>query len=237
MLPGVHGCTGRVLRDLLRRTFGAPQVPPPQDEEPPSSGDPAVAATGPARAGPMLVDASTWTFWSQGANAAQTLVEASPPTAGAPPVSRRVAELISAQEAAAARPVVTSPQSDPGQCEVLFTELMRQRRFDRAYLLLAPECQQSWGSPEAFAAAQSSAGVEAMAGVEVRRTRRLHGWHDADAGCTHDEVAELLVEYIVTVGDRTVAVPRTVHLVAVRGKWRSLCYPAASGERDAAGAA
>ena len=40
--------------------------------------------------------------------------------------------------------------------------------------------------------------------------------------------AELDVEYTIGDTSRTISLPRTVHLVAHRGAWRSLCYPTAT---------
>ena len=44
----------------------------------------------------------------------------------------------------------------------------------------------------------------------------------------HHHAAELDVQYQIGDATRSVSVPRTVHLVAVGGGWRSLCYPTAA---------
>jgi hypothetical protein len=182
-------------------------------------------AEAPLSQGPLLVDAGSWTFWSRGAAAAETLVEASIPDGRPAPVGRRVAALLAAQERSLVRPE-RAPRPDPAHSEMLFVELMRHGSFERAWGLLAPECQRRWGTPQAFAAGQGPGeGAAEVCGVAVHGVRLLRDWTDPDSGHRHDEVAELVVEYTVRSGAQTLRLPRTVHLVAEHGRWRSLCYP------------
>jgi hypothetical protein len=116
-------------------------------------------------------------------------------------------------------------RGDAAQAELLFVELMRHGRFERAFRLLAPECQARWGSEAAFAAAQQGGGHEQLRHVEIRDVQVLEVWADPDSGRVNREVAELAVEYLVDVGGREVLLERVVHLVLVDGRWRSLCYP------------
>ena len=116
------------------------------------------------------------------------------------------------------------PRGNPAFAEAVFVELMRAHQYRRAFEQLAIDCRRSWGSAEAFAAAQGEASMARLRGVRVRDVRYVDEWTDPDRGTVHRQVAELKVEY--TVGDHTPVVhPRVVHLVAESGRWRSLCYP------------
>ncbi len=70
-----------------------------------------------------------------------------------------------------------------------------------------------------------------LRGVRVHEVRQLDNWRDPDFGMVHEHAAELDVQYEMGDGTRSVSVPRTVHLVAFRGGWRSLCYPTATAPR------
>lgn len=219
-----------MLTGLLRRFRRPLPEPPPAVEAIRSTPGAAVAAP----RSPLLVDASTWTFWSRGATAAETLVEASGHAVGrSESVSRRVAAMLEARERTRLGAAPTAPRrGDPAQAELLFIELMRAGSFERAFRLLAPECQVRWGGEAAFAANQHSAGGhDQVRHVEIRDVQLLDVWPDLDSGRVNREVAELAVEYTVDVGGREVLVERVVHLVLVEGRWRSLCYP----PRDAGG--
>ena len=205
-----------MLRGLLRRFRSAPPPSAPEPQPHPHNQDPRPGSA-------LLVDASTWTFWSRGASAAETLVE----TTGTPvhrteTVSRKVAAMVEARHRT---PKAQQDRGDPAAAEMLFVELMRAGSFERAYRLLAPECQQRWGSPEKFAGAQQGTGHDAVARVEVKRVAHLEVWPDPDSGRVNRDVAELTVEYVIDAGEQQVAIERVVHLVAVDGRWRSLCYP------------
>jgi hypothetical protein len=173
---------------------------------------------------PHLVDAHTRTFWSRGAAAASTLVEAdgtaSPLRAG------RAATLIADHERGGS--AGSRPRANPAFSEAVFVELMRARQYRRAYALLGPECQQSWGSLQSFVAAQRIGSLAQLRGVRVRQVTHLQDWRDPDSGVIHEHAAELKVDYEVGNGTRSLSVPRTVHLVAHQGGWRSLCYPTAT---------
>ncbi len=70
-----------------------------------------------------------------------------------------------------------------------------------------------------------------LRGVRVKEVRHLENWRDPDSGMVHAHAAELDVQYEIDDGTRSVSVPRTVHLVACQGSWRSLCYPTATPAR------
>lgn len=153
-----------------------------------------------------------------------TLVESEPGTA----ILRRgnrVAEMIAAHDAGRAPDVPVRPRANPAFAEALFVELMRAQQYRRAYDLLSSDCRRSWGSAEAFAAAQARSSLNRLRGVRVNQVRHLPEWTDPARGLTHQEVAELEVEYALD-GAEPAVVRRVVHLVADAGKWRSLCYPA-----------
>ena len=173
---------------------------------------------------PHLVDAHTRTFWSRGALTPATLVEAEP----APPsaVAGRAAALVADHERGVT--ASTRPRANPAFSEAVFVELMRARQYRRAYALLSPECQQSWGSLQAFIDAQRIGALVQLRGVQVDDVRQLDNWRDPDSGMVHQHAAELDVRYELGDGTRSVDVPRTVHLVAFGGGWRSLCYPTAT---------
>ena len=169
---------------------------------------------------PHLVDGHTRTFWGQGTTPA-TLVEAA---AGGSAADNRVATLVADHESGAGD---GRPRANPAFSEAVFFELMRARQYQRAFMLLAPECQQSWGSVQRFIDAQRIGSLASLRGVRVDAVRHLESWRDPESGIVHDHAAELDVQYSVAGGDRQVTVPRTVHLVAHAGGWRSLCYPTA----------
>jgi hypothetical protein len=213
-----------VLKGLMRRLGHAPPPPPADLIDPPAAPD-APALTIPRS--PLLVDASTWTFWSRGAGAAETLIEA--PGHEAPrteSVSRRVAAMLEARDRTrhGAAPVVPR-RGDPAQAELLFVEMMRAGNFERAFRLLAPECQMRWGSEAAFVAAQQGGGHDAVRYAHIRNVAILDAWPDPDSERVNREVAELTVEYLVAIESREVLIERVVHCVLVEGRWRSLCYP------------
>jgi len=213
-----------VLKGLLRRLGRTTQAPPAAQspEAPPSS---ASVATIPRSA--LLVDASTWTFWSRGASAAETLVEATGhPAERTASVSQKVAALLEARDRTRLGSAPAVPRyGDPAQAELLFVEMMRAGRFERAYRLLAPECQSRWGSEAEFARAQQGSGHDQVRGAEIRSVEIRDVWPDPESGRVNREVAELAVEYLVDVGGREVLIERVVHCVLVEGRWRSLCYP------------
>jgi hypothetical protein len=215
-----------VLKGLLRRRPGrgaATPEPPALEASIPAQ---AAASQGNPRSA-LLVDASTWTFWSRGASAAETLVEATGhQTPRTQSVSSRVAAMLEARDRTrhGAAPVVPR-RGDPAQAELLFVEMMRAGRFERAFRLLAPECQSRWGSEQAFLTGQQGGGHEAVRNADVRRVEILDVWPDPDSGRINREVAELTVEYLVAMDSREVLIERVVHCVLVEGRWRSLCYP------------
>ncbi|HEY7926382.1 MAG TPA: hypothetical protein VIG86_03055 [Candidatus Dormibacteraeota bacterium] len=178
----------------------------------------------PAAERPHLVDSHTRTFWSHGTTTPATLVEAERSDPAAP--TGRASTLVADHE----RGVTGSsrPRANPAFSEAVFVELMRARQYRRAYSLLSPECQQSWGTLEAFIAAQRIGALATLRGIRVRQVRHLEAWRDPDSGMVHAHAAELDVEYEIGDATRTVSLPRTVHLVAHRGAWRSLCYPTAT---------
>ena len=222
-----------MLSGLLRRTFRRHSPPPP-----PVVATPPTPAARNAPGSALLVDASTWTFWSRGASAAETLVEATGhPAPRTESVSRRVAALLEARDRTRHGAAPVQPRrGDPAQAELLFVEMMRAGHFERAFKLLATECQVRWGSAPAFAAAQRrSGGHDQVRHAEIRDVRMLDVWPDPDSGRVNREVAELTVEYQVDVGERAVGVERVVHMVLVDGRWRSLCYPPSPVEAAVAG--
>lgn len=171
---------------------------------------------------PHLVDPHTRTFWSRGAIAPATLVEAE---RSEPAVRQgRASALVADHERGVAS---GRPRANPAFSEAVFVELMRARQYRRAYALLSPECQQSWGSLQAFIDAQRIGALATLRGVRVIDVRHITGWRDPDSGIVHAHAAELDVQYEIGDAVRTFNLPRTVHLVADRGAWRSLCYPTA----------
>lgn len=178
----------------------------------------------PAADRPHLVDAHTRTFWSRGAIAPATLVETDDASPGLR--TRGAATLVSEHERGLAGS--SRPRANPAFSEAVFVELMRARQYRRAYALLSPECQQSWGSLQAFIDAQRIGALAQLRGVRVNEVRQLDNWRDPDSGMVHEHAAELDVLYEMGDGTRGVSVPRTVHLVALGGGWRSLCYPTAT---------
>jgi hypothetical protein len=213
-----------VLKGLLRR-FSRPAHP--SDAPAPAHPTSAAAATSTVPPSALLVDASTWTFWSRGASAAETLVEATGhSTQRTTSISQKVAAMLEARDRTRLGSAPAVPRyGDPAQAELLFVEMMRAGRFERAYRLLAPECQSRWGGETEFATAQEGSGHDQVRGAEIRSVEIRDVWPDPESGRVNREVAELAVEYLVDVGGREVLIERVVHCVLVEGRWRSLCYP------------
>ena len=152
-----------------------------------------------------------------------TLVEVDgrAPDGGAP---ERVRAIVAAHERGRHTAGVR-PAGDPAFSETLFVELVRGAQYARAFALLAPGCQRRWGTAEHFAAAHRGDARHHLRGVNVVDVRHLEEWTDPELGDRHRDVAELDVEYSFDAGARVVVLRRTVHLLAVAGKWRSLSYP------------
>jgi hypothetical protein len=205
-----------ILPAVRRRRGGAGRATPP-------AGSPAGALIATRPASRVLIDASTRTFWSRGADGPVTLVESyAPATAG--PLRDRVRALVAAHDRGSRRGG-TRPPGNPAFSEALFVELIRGGQHARAFALLAPECQRRWGSAERFAAAHGEGALQSLESVNVTAVRHLDEWVDPHRGDCHHQVAELDVEYRFEAGQRRVRLSRTVHLVAVEGRWRSLSYP------------
>lgn len=204
-------------RGLLRRLIDRSPAAPARDERP------AAVRVPPSRPS-HLVDAHTRTFWSRGALAPATLVETDPSESRI--AAGRAASLVADHERGVG--AGGRPRANPAFSEAVFVELMRARQYRRAYALLSPECQQSWGSLQNFVSAQRIGALAQLRGVNVKKVRHLEGWRDPDSGMVHEHAAELDVEYQIGDGSRAVSVPRTVHLVGHCGAWRSLCYPSPS---------
>jgi hypothetical protein len=170
------------------------------------------------------VDAHTHRFWSSGVDSAQQRGGSRPGATGS---RHRVAAMIAAHDAGVLPGEARRPRGNPAFSEALFVELMRAHQYRRAFEQLSADCQRSWGSADAFVAAQGASAMSRLRGVQVKSVRYLDEWTDPERGSTYQGVAELQVEY--TIGDRDPAriLPRVVHLVADSGRWRSLCYPAA----------
>lgn len=161
-------------------------------------------------------------------DASGTLVESEPGTA----IQRRgnrVAEMIAAHDAGRVTEAPARPRTNPAFAEAVFVELMRANQYRRAYELLGSDCRRQWGSAEAFAAAQAQSSLHRLRSMHVQQVRHLPEWTDHERGVTHREVAELDVEYTLD-GAGPAVIRRVVHLVADGGKWRSLCYPAATNQ-------
>lgn len=174
----------------------------------------------------VLVDSGTRTWWRPGEARTETLVEAVAARDDAR-LARRVAALVAGSAPSGTlRPGRVQGTSDPAFVELLGVELLRAGRFDRAYALLAPHCQAAWGSAPAFAAGNAAAARQ-LAGARIIELRTLESWEDAAHGMVWQGVAELEVEYAIRAGGGTRPLRRTVHLVEVEGRWRTLLYPPA----------
>src|SRR5439155_14879057 len=168
-------------------------------------------------------DAHTRTFWAHGAEHAATLVEA--PAAGDPASGEgRAAALVRAHESGRGVGRSGRPRGNPAFSEALFVELMRAKQYRRAFAQLSVDCQLSWGSADAFAAAQGAGAMRRLHGVNGKEVRYLSEWKDPARGTVYREVAELDVEYALGERGPVTVLPRVVHLIADAGRWRSLCY-------------
>jgi hypothetical protein len=202
------------MKGLLRRLLARDDEASPVAADEP--GEFAAAAPSPPRRHAVTVDRHTRTFWARGEAAATTVVKADAELPG----------LGAARSPGGVEQHPPSrPRGNPAFSETLFIELMRAGRFARAYDQLSPECQRLWGSVEQFTAAHGGGAMRAVQGVSVRAVRYLDGWTDPDTGVTHCHVAELEVEYALGSADDPTRIQRTVHLVPVAGRWRSVCAP------------
>lgn len=184
----------------------------------------------------FLVDAATRTWWRPGDPRSETLVEAVAARDPEARLARRVAALVAGGAGSGTyRPGRAPGTSDPTFCELLSVELLRAGRFDRAFALLAPECQESWGSVSAYAAG-TAAVARALGGARVVAVELLDTWEDAQAGRTWAGACELDVEYALrSPAGGTRVVRRAVHLVQVDGRWRTLHYAPAAATPAVAG--
>src|SRR5438132_7550638 len=108
-------------------------------------------------------DAHTRGFWSAGVQFAGALVETG---AGTHRGSReRVAALIAAHDAGLGRGEARRPRGNPAFSEALFIELMRAHQYGRAFEQLSTDCQRSWGSADAFVAAQGASAMRRPRGA------------------------------------------------------------------------
>jgi hypothetical protein len=172
---------------------------------------------------PVLVDSSTRTWWKPGSARSETLVE----TVAAPDAPDAIMRRVAAMTAASApsgklRSDRVPGTADPAFTELLLVELLREGRWERAFDLLAPECQAAWGSSRALAAEHAGAATR-IAGARVAVVRALDTWEDR--GTRWHGVAELVVEYALRTSEGLRPLRRTVHLVDAGGRWRSLLFP------------
>jgi hypothetical protein len=116
--------------------------------------------------------------------------------------------------------------SNPADCEEKFTRLVRDGRFDDAWELLTPDSQTSWGERSRFIAEMKVRQSSNIVDSTVLEVRLLPTWTDELTRKTYREVAELLVDYRLQHNAREVVVQKSVHVVNIRGGWKSLCYPA-----------
>ncbi|MFY9616260.1 MAG: hypothetical protein WAT58_12760 [Candidatus Dormiibacterota bacterium] len=115
--------------------------------------------------------------------------------------------------------------TDPADCEERFTSLVRDGRFEDAWELLSPDCQVSWGEKAHFIEEMRLRQAANIVDSTVREVRILATWTDELSSKTYREVAELLVDYRLQHNAREVVVQKSVHVVNIRGGWKSLCYP------------
>ena len=115
--------------------------------------------------------------------------------------------------------------ANPADCEETFTRMVRDGSFDGAWELLTPDSQASWGEKSAFTEQMRARQSANIVDSKVREVRLLPTWTDELTLKTYRQVAELVVDYRVQHNAREVVVQRNVHVVNVRGGWKSLCYP------------
>jgi hypothetical protein len=116
--------------------------------------------------------------------------------------------------------------ADPAECEETFTRLVSDGKFEDAWELLTPDSQASWGVKPRFIDEMLARQAANVVDSKVREVRLLPVWTDQTTLKTHRDVAELVVDYRVLRQTREVVVQKNVHVVMVRGGWKSLCYPA-----------
>jgi hypothetical protein len=219
----VFGRTWRRLRrtDVVRDREVMPAPTTPAAATPVST-RPAANEDAPAR---MLVDAGTRTWWKPGAARTETLVETLAPRAPGASAARRIAAIGEARLPAGPMRRDRAPGLvDPAFTELLLVELLRAGRWERAFALLAPPCQAAWGTPQALAAANAAASRR-ITGARVASVCALDRWKDPERDMVWEGVAELVVEYAIGSQAGVRHVRRTVHLVDVDGRWRSLLFP------------
>jgi hypothetical protein len=117
--------------------------------------------------------------------------------------------------------------TNPAECEETFTRLLSDSRYHDAWELLTPDSQVSWGQPSHFVEEMKTRQTADVMGSKVREVRLLPEWTDQETRKTYRQVAELVVDYSIRHQMREVIVQRNVHVVNVRGGWKSLCYRSA----------
>ena len=217
------------LAPFLRRLRGraTADAPPPVEPAAPDAVD--AAPPPPTRrqtpASPWLVDAATRTFWQPGAGSAETLVEGDRARADEESVGHKVASLVAAEATVVRRRpgAATAGPGSPAFVEMSLVELLRARRFDRAFELLSPDSRAAWGDAARFAEDQAET-ARRLVGAQVVAIRRLVEWDDG-RGTVHRPAVELDVDYGIAASSRIHVVHRTVHLVRAEGAWRSVLHP------------
>jgi hypothetical protein len=112
----------------------------------------------------------------------------------------------------------------PADCEERFTRLLTEGKPEHAWELLTPDSQASWESRALFIEEMKRRQAANVLDSKVLEVRLLPEWTDQQTSRTYRQVAELVVDYRVRHQAREVVVRRDVHVVNVRGGWKSLCY-------------
>ena len=114
----------------------------------------------------------------------------------------------------------------PGNVEIRFMALHSQGRFEEMWEMLADDAQRAWGGVQNFMREMPRLDewLEILE-MQVASATLLDTWTDHVHHVTYSDVARLVMRYKVRQNWREWTFDREVHLVPVRGGWRTLCYP------------
>ena len=118
----------------------------------------------------------------------------------------------------------------PGRCEMRFTKLHAEGRFDEMWEMLADDAQRAWGGLHNFIREMPRLDqwLEILE-MEVASVTMLDNWTDQIHGRSYENVARLVMRYRVRQQWKEWSFDRQVHLVGADGGWRTLCYPMRTG--------
>ena len=118
----------------------------------------------------------------------------------------------------------------PDICEMRFTRLHAEGRFEEMWDMLAEDAQRAWGGLQNFVREMPRLDqwLEII-DMQVASVTLLDSWTDHLHARDYSNVARLVMRYRVRQQWKEWSFDRQVHLVSTPDGWRTLCYPTRSG--------